>query len=157
MKRQMIVAAIVLQSMGCALRPAGPAETLHVTPVPEFATNPAVVPVLWKMFGDAGFGHRHSEEAAFVVGNDEGRLMLVRWPRVEEADTALWSGPLPSGIVAIVHTHPNWNPLPSNIDVRTARQSRLPVYVITRTEISRTTGGSPEIVLRGEWGGRAAR
>ena len=123
---------------------------------PEFATNPVVVPVLWKMFGDAGFGHRHTEEAAFVVGNSEGRLMLVRWPSAGEPDTAWWSGPMPTGTVAIVHTHPNWNPLPSNIDVRTARQSRLPVYVVTRTEISRTTGGSAEVVLRGEWSGRAA-
>lgn len=119
-----------------------------------FATNAAVLPMLWKMFGDAGFGHRHAEAAAFVVGNEKGRLMLVRWPASGEPDTVFWVGPLPSGVVAIVHTHPNWNPLPSNIDMRTARRSRLPVYVVTRTEISRTTGGSPEIVVRGEWGGR---
>lgn len=152
----MIAAAIVLQSFGCALRSIERTESPRFVAAPEFATNPAVVPVLWKMFGDAGFGNRHTEEAAFVVGDSEGRLMLVRWPPAGEPDTVWWSGPMPTGIVAIVHTHPNWNPLPSNIDMRTARRSRLPVYVVTRSEISRTTGGSPEIVLRGEWGSRAA-
>ena len=156
MIRLTIVAAIALQSFGCALRSTERTGTAGVVAAPEFATNPAVVPLLWKMFGDAGFGHRHTEVAAFVVGDSGGRLMLVRWPAAGEPDTAWWSGPTPSGIVAIVHTHPNWNPLPSNLDRPTATSSRVPVYVLTRTEISRTTGGSAEIVLRGEWGGRVA-
>ncbi len=93
------------------------------------------MPVLWQMFGDAGFGLRHTEEAAFIVGNADGRLALIRWPEAGEPDTSRWTGPLPEGVVAIVHTHPNWNPLPSKIDIRTAQRSRLPVYVVTRTEI----------------------
>jgi hypothetical protein len=120
-------------------------------PAGDIATHGEVVAVLWQMFGDAGFGFKHTEEAAFVVGNGADGFVVVRWPSGGEPDSARWMGPIPDGVVAIVHTHPNWQPLPSNIDIRTARSSRLPVYVVTRNEISKTVGGSPEIVFNGDW------
>ena len=36
-------------------------------------------------------------------------------------------------------------------DIRTARRSHVPVYVVTRNAISKTSGGSPEMVLSGDW------
>jgi hypothetical protein len=158
MRRQVVfIAAIALQSLGCAVNSSMKRDATHPRMVPaqtrsgEVATNPDVVPVLWEMFGDAGFGLRHTEEAAFIVGTETGRFILVRWPSGGEPDTARWTGRIPDGVVAIVHTHPNWQPLPSRIDIRTAQRSHLPVYVVTRTEISKTLGGSPQIVLTGDW------
>ncbi len=50
-----------------------------------------------------------------------------------------WAEPLPNGVVAIVHTHPNWERLPSTIDIRTSQRIHLPVYVVTgRHDISGT-------------------
>jgi proteasome lid subunit RPN8/RPN11 len=53
--------------------------------------------------------------------------------------------------VAIIHTHPNWLPLPSKLDVLVARQTAVPVYVLTRTRIARTDGGQPAVVVAGDW------
>ena len=116
----------------------------------DVVTTPEILPMLWRMLDDAGHGFTHTEQAAFVVVKD-GRLALVKWADAGEPDTARWFGPLPPGVMAIVHTHPNWEPLPSNIDIRAAQQSHLPVYVVTATEISKTAGGPPEIVLNGDW------
>lgn len=147
-----VIAGIGLLSLGCAHRRGMDREAAHSMLQPgEFATDPEVVPVLWQMFGDAGFGFRHTEEAAFIVGNGDGGFIFVRWPSGAEPDTARWTGPMPGRVVAIVHTHPNWLPLPSRIDIRTAKQSHVPVYVVTRRAISKTSGGSPEIVLSGDW------
>jgi hypothetical protein len=163
MRRYIMIAAVALQSLECSINTyhridataplAQPADTRSG----EVATDPEVVPGLWQMLGDAGFGFRRMEEAAFIVRKADGRLILVRWPEAGEPGTSRWFGPLPSGVVAIAHTHPNWDPNPSKIDIRTAQQSHLPVYVVTRSEISKTLGRSPQIVLSGDWRIEATR
>jgi hypothetical protein len=157
MRCYIMIAAIALQSLECSV------NTNHRTGVTaslappadirsgEVATDPEVIPGLWQMLGDAGFGFGRMEQAAFIVREADGRLILVRWPEAGEPGTSRWVGPLPNGVVAIAHTHPNWDPNPSKIDIRTAQQSHLPVYVVTRTEISKTLGGLPQIVLSGDW------
>ena len=92
----------------------------------------------------------HEERAAFLIRRDENVFVLA-WQPSPEPDMARWSGPLPDGTIAILHTHPNWLPLPSNIDARTARETRLPVYVITQSRISKTTGARGEVVVAGSW------
>ena len=120
----------------------------------DLVTTPEMLPPLWRMFEDSGRGFSHTEEAAFVVAGKDGRFALVRWPDAGEPDTVRWYGPFPDGVIAIVHTHPNWQPLPSKIDIRTALRCQVPVYVVTATEISKTVGGPPEIVLNGDWNPR---
>ncbi|HEX7420875.1 MAG TPA: Mov34/MPN/PAD-1 family protein [Thermoanaerobaculia bacterium] len=154
MRRHVVViAAIALESFGCAVESSLKKEPTHPVMLPgdDVATRREVAVVLREMFGDAGFGLRHAEEAAFVVANGASGFVVLRWPSGDQSDTARWIGPMPAGVVAIVHTHPNWQPLPSNIDIRTAKSSRLPVYVVTRDQISKTAGGSPEIVFNGDW------
>jgi hypothetical protein len=80
-----------------------------------------------------------------------GAYGFLTWPSDGAFDSARWEGRFPGGVVAIIHTHPNWMPSPSSIDARTARAIGVPVYVITRTEISKTTGGPPEVVISGDW------
>ena len=93
--------------------------------------------------------HNNVEVAAFVVRDDAGTLSCLLWPRLSWGRSQRFRGTIPQRTVAIVHTHPNWEPLPSKIDIRTAQRSHLPVYVVTRTEITKTLGGSPQIVLNG--------
>jgi hypothetical protein len=81
-----------------------------------------------------------TERAAFVVRNADGHVGLVVWPS-SETDSATWVGRIPDGTVAIAHTHPYWRPKPSNIDMVTARNVKLPVYVVTRSEVWKTAAG----------------
>ena len=94
---------------------------------------------------------RHIEQGAFVVQTAGGLQYFVAWPPTEERDVARWYGHFPDGTVAIVHTHPPHLPEPSKLDIAVARRARVPVYVITPSRISKTTGGAPEVVTDGDW------
>jgi hypothetical protein len=115
--------------------------------------DPAVHGVLTELLRNARYGCVNTEEAAFLIRDARGATFFVRWRANGELNRATWHGPLPAGTVAIVHTHPNWLPLPSNIDARVARETSLPVYVVTLTRISRTDGGKPMLVAKGDWSG----
>jgi hypothetical protein len=41
--------------------------------------------------------------------------------------------------------------LPSKIDMRAARGAGIPVYVLTLSAVSKTTGESSEVVMKGDW------
>jgi hypothetical protein len=143
MRYRILIAAM---TFACLVNSPAPPEKR----VADIVTTPELIPALWRMFEDAGLGSRATEEAAFVTVRN-GRLTLVRWPEAGVRDTARWYGTLPDGVLAIVHTHPNWEPLPSTVDIQTAQRSHLPVYVITATQISKTVGGPVEVVLNGDW------
>jgi proteasome lid subunit RPN8/RPN11 len=121
-----------------------PADVAHDAAVREF---------FWELMTMTRYGFAETEEAAFIVVSN-GSLSFVRWSSAEVPHQARWEGPFPEGTVAIVHTHPNWIPSPSAVDVQTAQRSRLPVYVITRHRISKTKGGKSEIVFEGDWRNR---
>jgi proteasome lid subunit RPN8/RPN11 len=115
--------------------------------------DPAVRGVMSALLRDARYGCSSEEQAAFLIRNSNGATFFLRWNAGGELNRAEWHGPIPAGTVAIVHTHPNWLPLPSNRDAITAREAALPVYVITRMRIARTDGGKPSIVATGDWSG----
>ena len=117
----------------------------------ELAHDPIVRDALRKLLEDAHYGFAETEEAMFIVRGEDGRLSFVRWESLRVRHHAQWNGPLPPGIVAIVHTHPNSMPRPSLTDVRTAQRSNVPVYVLTRTRIAKTIGGETSVVTKGEW------
>ena len=118
-----------------------PADVAHHDAVREF---------FWELMTMTRYGFAETEEAAFIVVSN-GQLSFVRWSSAELPHQARWQGPFPKGTIAIVHTHPNWIPSPSSVDVRTAERSRVPVYVITRHRISKTKGGKSEVVFEGDW------
>ncbi len=117
--------------------------------------NVAEAPIVrrgcWVLLSRARFGFSRVEYAAFVVRNPQGSLWVYEWPEPNVSDSAAWMGAFPRGTVGIVHTHPNWRPDPSAHDVRTARVSRVPVYVITRTRITATDGETIRVVAEGDW------
>jgi hypothetical protein len=91
MRRHVVViAAIALETLGCAVDSSLQKEAMHPTTLPgdDVATRHEVAVVLWEMFGDAGFGLRHTEEAAFVVANGSGGFAVLRWPSGSEPETA---------------------------------------------------------------------
>ena len=91
------------------------------------------------------------EHGAFVVRTDEGLQYFVAWPPSGERDFLRWHGRFPAGTVAILHTHPISKPAASKTDIQAARQTGLPVYVITVLSISKTTGGPSEMVADLRW------
>jgi proteasome lid subunit RPN8/RPN11 len=118
---------------------------------PDLTADPAARAFLWAMLAEARYGYSETEEAAFVVRDTDGRLTFVRWPEPGAQHQARWPGAFPAGTIAIVHTHPNHTPRPSRLDERAARRRGIPIYVLTRTKITRTTGGEAEVVIDGDW------
>lgn len=94
----------------------------------------------------ASVGPSGDDEAAAFVVERGGRFFPVMWKKCGRLDGAQWDGAIPVGTIAIFHTHPSWQPLPSSIDANTARRTRLPVYVVTRNRIMKTSGEQIEIV-----------
>jgi proteasome lid subunit RPN8/RPN11 len=117
----------------------------------ELAHDPAVRTALWHLMEETHYGFAETEEALFIVRGRDGRLSFVPWTSAQLPHQSRWTGARPPGAVAIAHTHPNWLPQPSRIDVRTATRNKLAVYVVTRTRIVKTSGGETEDVVKGDW------
>ena len=109
---------------------------------------------LWKLLQDAHYGFAQTEQAMFIVRGTDGRLSFVRWDSLAVPRHARWDGPVPAGVVAIVHTHPNAMPRPSSTDIRTAQLIDLPVYVVTHSRVMKTARGETSIVWKGDWKSR---
>jgi hypothetical protein len=117
----------------------------------EPARDPAILEALWQMFERARYGHADIEQAAFVVVAPDGSLALRRWPASAKPHQSRWNGPPPLDAIAIVHTHPNAWPYPSARDHLTAAETRLAVYVITRSRIVKTKGTKAEVIAQAQW------
>jgi len=118
---------------------------LEAAPAPDLVDEPAVAEFC-RLLLDKATAERFHEQGAFVVRTPEGLPYFVTWPAGEDKDHLRWEGRFPEGAIAIVHTHPPWMREPSKLDVRAARRTKLPVYVITPSGIVKTTGGEPEVV-----------
>jgi hypothetical protein len=117
----------------------------------DIATDPSARRMFWDLVRHARYGFSNREQVAFIIRERDGALSCVVWPSSGEPDSGRWEGPFPTGVVAIAHTHPNWLPVPSSIDIRTATRTRTPVYVVTRSQIYETAGGEPVAVARTSW------
>ncbi len=117
----------------------------------ELAHDPLVRSRFWDLLAEARYGFAETEEAMFIVHNDDGSLSFVRWTSMHVPHHAQWTAPIPRGAVAIVHTHPNSMPRPSLQDVQTSLRSNLPVYVITRNRIMKTLNGAVFDIAKGDW------
>jgi|SRR3954447_22133229 hypothetical protein len=115
----------------------------------DLIENPVVLEFS-RVLLNKSLSERFAEQGAFVVKN-ERLLYFVAWPRGDEKDMLRWYGRFPAGTIAILHTHCPWLPAPSNVDMRTARVARIPVYVITPSRISKTSGAGSEVVIEGDW------
>lgn len=117
----------------------------------EMGCDRAFVAQSWDLLKLAAYGNSAYERAAFVVRDPDGTERFAFWPHLHQLSEATYAGAVPPNTVAIIHTHPNSAPLPSDQDSQVARHLRMPVYVVTRASISRTTGHSVEFVWEGDW------
>jgi proteasome lid subunit RPN8/RPN11 len=117
----------------------------------EVACDAAVVRQAWDLLKLVRYGQSSFERAAFVMRGADGQHSFLPWNDQHAFCTASYSGVPPRGAVAIIHTHPNSTPYPSDGDERLALRTGLPVYVLTRTMVCRTTGHGVEHLLDGDW------
>lgn len=117
----------------------------------DLASDPSTRTLAWELLKVARYGQATKEHAAFIVRDESGGLRLLRWPSGETWKRAAYRGAIPPGTVAIVHTHPNDLPNPSDGDTALARRLALPVYVLTRNSIARTDGSRTDHLARGDW------
>jgi hypothetical protein len=125
--------------------------------VADGATDAQTLAVSWDLLRDAGYGQSTKERSAFLVTGADGELALVKWPYQATSMRASYRGAIPAGTVAIVHTHPNTVPNPSLGDAALARKLNLPVYVLTRSSVTRTDGRRIQLVVAGDWNPSRAR
>jgi hypothetical protein len=144
-RRRLLSELVVLGTLLTTLLAHVPATT------GDLAADPSVRAGFWKLVTESRYGFARTEEAMFVVRGAGGAVTFVRWPDSGLHHQARWIGPFPPGTIAIVHTHPNWVPEPSAIDTRLAERIGIPVYVVTRTRISRTAGGVNETLVSSDW------
>lgn len=121
---------MALASLAALLRPS--AELLFALALLEGSLQgPA-----YKLWASADFGYTPRECAAWVVPDESLGVRWVSWPNGRRFRTAQWTGPVPKGAVAIVHTHPGVvDPKPSEQDIETARRLGMPVYAVSRSGI----------------------
>lgn len=86
------------------------------------------------------------ERAAFLVRDGEGNLSCVQWPYANRERANSYRGVVPEGTVAIIRVQSWRNSRPSAADIRQSVSSGLPVYTLTRRQISAVDPGSGETV-----------
>jgi len=123
----------------------------------EIACQFSVISGFWRLLAQARFGEAEQERAAFVTLDEDGNYHLVFWPFLRELRRATYFGKFPRNVVAIVHTHPNGEAFPSEGDSQLALRISLPIYVLTRTRVSRTTGKDIDTLWLGDWNPMTAR
>ena len=124
--------AIVLL-VGCATKPSPQRLDWPIVayPLNETTLNrPDVIAAFDLLLRRASYGHLGEERAGFLVLDGE-RFRLVPWPPTHQFHAEEWIGKIPEGTVAVVHTHPPGQPLPSTHDRAEARRVGIPMLVIT--------------------------
>jgi hypothetical protein len=113
----------------------GRAASSDLRPAPRLLESTLRAPA-YRLWEAARFGHEISERAAWVLRDDAGGVRWLAWPDGRRYRRARWDGPVPRDAVAIAHTHPAAvDPKPSEKDIETARQLRVPVYTVSRSGI----------------------
>src|SRR5687768_13067241 len=86
----------------------------------------------------SGHGRFDHEAGAFLVLREDGGFDCSLWPAERAFRRASWSGRIPDGTVAVMHTHPRSLPEPSAHDTREAARIGVPVIVVAGRFLSIT-------------------
>lgn len=97
--------------------------------------DPRVLVLFEDLLRRALLGSQDLERAAFLT-IENGRYACLLWPSSREFRRESFRGLIPAGTVAIVHTHPNRMPKASRQDQETAKQTGLPLFTLTRGNIT---------------------
>lgn len=112
------------------------------------------LPLLADVLSRGSFGHVTEEEAAFIVRAGDGAPACRLWRARGLHFKAAFSGSVPAGTIAIVHTHPHELPYPSAADHEAANRLGIPVLVLTRHRITAAmpgVGTRVQLVVDAEW------
>lgn len=114
---------------------------LVVTALPHTLTDRAVARAALKLLDTAGATEQF-EHAAFIIRTPAGNFDLLRWTQTG-FHAASWAGPIPAGVVAVIHTHPRSRPMPSMQDRAEAVRLAMPFYIVSRGALclADVTGG----------------
>jgi proteasome lid subunit RPN8/RPN11 len=86
------------------------------------------------------------EKAAWIIVNSRGEFESVHWLNTPQEGRIFWTQVLPSNIVALVHTHPDFvDPRPSKQDQKEAQRLHICIFTLARKGIWSVT---PEGVIR---------
>jgi hypothetical protein len=80
------------------------------------------------------------EVAAFIVRASDGTFSLRSWPNQRRFRSAQWNGPIPAGVIAVIHSHPVMKPRPSEMDRAEAERLRIPFFVVSRNSLCKADG-----------------
>ena len=123
---------------GCATQPIPQRIEWPIVAYPlndSTLNRPEVFDAFQSLLRAAGYGRLGVERAGFLVlDGDHFRLEL--WPPTQKFHSEEWSGRIPMGTVAVVHTHPPDLPAPSLQDRMEAQRVGLPIIVVTTISIS---------------------
>jgi hypothetical protein len=103
------------------------------------ADDPGVQALLRDLLKKAGYGHRTTERAAFLVIDARGEYQCLLWPFHHGFAKERFRGRVPPFTIAVAHTHPNSVPLPSAQDEREAGRLGLPFLVVSLHDIYTVT------------------
>ena len=94
------------------------------------------------------------EVAAFIVQDASGATSCILWPHTANVRSEHYRGVIPTGTVALAHTHPLFAEQPSRGDVAESRRIGLPIYVITRWHlyvVDPQSGESVALIQHRSW------
>jgi hypothetical protein len=95
---------------------------------------------------ESGYGRLPYERAAFLIRESDGTLTIAPWPRGGYRH-ASFRGLVPTGTIAILHTHPRGDERPSSQDRAAARRLGLPVVTITSEGVIAAMPDGGEVAL----------
>jgi proteasome lid subunit RPN8/RPN11 len=113
----------------------------------ELTSNPDVLDIFREVLREGFFSLQDWERAAFVIREDDGHYRSMMWPSIGLFRAARYPGPIPRGVVAIVHTHPLSLPLPSANDRALAMRLQMPIYCLTVSSIYKADGRGNTITV----------
>ena len=94
------------------------------------------------------------EVAAFIVRDASGGTTCRLWPHTANLRSEHYRGGIPTGAVAVAHTHPLYAEQPSRGDVAESKRIGLPIYVITRWNlyvVDPRTGERVLLIVHKNW------
>ena len=123
-------------------------------PLRDLVKNPELLRIASDLEWLAPLHRKELEIAAFVVRRGD-HFDCLMWPPKFGSYSVTFRGSAPEGTVAIVHTHPHWANEPSPEDIALAQRVGLPVYVLTRLNITVASGGKASWVVASHyWSGK---
>lgn len=94
------------------------------------------------------------EVAAFIVRDGSGGTACWLWPHPANVRSEHYRGGIPTGTVAVAHTHPLGSEQPSRGDVAESKRIGLPIYVISRWDlyvVDPQTGERVPLIAHKNW------